>query len=142
GSGGPRRRRDLAVTRQLFATSEELGALALDRRGARLACADEIADVRFGGREPVRGDLGVTARTLCAGKTRVGLFASALGIGTLREAVALRAFGGDELLMQSRRHRREVRRGVALGALPRVHDAREPRQHEETDRKSTRLNSS
>jgi len=67
GSGVPRRRRNLAVTRQLFATSEELGALALDRRGARLACTDEIADVRFRGRELIGCDLSVAPRALGGG---------------------------------------------------------------------------
>ena len=134
-SGVPRRRRDLAVTRQLFATGEELGTLALDRGSAGLACADEIADVRFGGREPVRGDLGIASRTLCRGKPHVGLSAPALSVRPLGENVALRAFGGDELLVQSRRHRRELRGGVAFGALPWVHDARETRQHEQTTRR-------
>src|SRR5439155_819020 len=135
GGGISRRRSDLAVARQLFATREELGTLALDRAGARLLCAHEIADVRFRGRELIGCDLGVAPRALGGGKPLVGLFAPALGVGALRENVALRALRRDELLVQPRSHRGELRGGVALGALPRVDDAREARQHEQTARR-------
>ena len=138
GGGISRRRSDLAVARQLFATREELGTLALDRAGARLLCAHEIADVRFRGRELIGCDLGVAPRALGGGKPLVGLFAPALGVGALRENVALRALRRDELLVQPRSHRGELRGGVALGALPRVDDAREARQHEQTARRDHR----
>src|SRR5439155_350457 len=109
GGGISRRRSDLAVARQLFATREELGTLALDRAGARLLCAHEIADVRFRGRELIGCDLGVAPRALGGGKPLVGLFAPALGVGALRENIALRALRRDELLVQPRSHRGELR---------------------------------
>jgi len=130
--------RDLAVARQLFATREELGTFTFDRGCARLLRANEIAHVRFESREPIGGHLVVASRTLRRGQPLIGLLATSLGLGTLRENVPLRALGGDELLVQSRSHRRELRGGVALGALPRVDDASEAGQHEQTARRDHR----
>src|SRR5207244_11511073 len=119
-------------------TPEAPGPLALDRAGARLLRAHEIADLRFRSREPIGYDLGVAPRALRRGQPLVGLLPPALGLGALRENVALRALRRDQLLVEPRGHRGELRGGIALGALPRIDDAREARQHEQTARRDHR----
>src|SRR5207247_6835514 len=55
----PRGCRNFALSRELLATAEELGALTLDRCRARLLRADQIADIRLARRQPGRGALRV-----------------------------------------------------------------------------------
>ena len=75
---------------------------------------------------------------MCGIKSLIGRFTTPLGVHPLREDIALRALGGDELLVQPRRDQGKLRGRVTLGSLPRVDDARETRQHEQTARRDHR----
>src|SRR2546428_179630 len=60
--------RGIPFARELLAPAENVATLALDRRGARLARAHEVTHVRFGGRQLVRGSLGLAAPALGDGQ--------------------------------------------------------------------------
>ena len=130
--------RPLAVLSELLPARQELGAFTFDGSGARFLCANGITDVRLGRREAVRGDLSLTTCALGCREPAVRFLAAALGVSPLREDIALRALGSNELFVQPRGHRRELHSCVALGALPRVDDAGETREHEQPARRDHR----
>jgi len=122
--GRPRRRSDAASRSELLAPVEELGALALDRGRVRFTGAHEIAHIRLGGGETVSDTLGIAARTLRRGEALFGIFSATLGIGTLREDLALRFFSGEELLVKAGCHCTELSRRVAVGPSARLDQPR------------------
>jgi len=84
---------------------------------------------------------GVLSATLMTGKSDYQLRVACKDtddldtiIGALRENTALRALRGEELLVKTCRHPRELRGRVAFGAAPRVDDSCEARQHEQAAR--------
>ena len=138
GRGGARGRRRAPVLREPLAPVEELGALALDRGGVRFTGARQIAHVRLGCGEIVGDTLGVAAPALRGSEALFGIFAATLGIGTLREDLALCFFGGEELFVKTSGHRSQLRRRIAVGTCARLDQTRKTGEDQESARRDYR----
>ena len=129
GRDGARFRRKAAVGGELVPSSEDRRTLALDRRCARFAGPNVVADIRFRGSERICCALRLASRALCRREPRLRLVQTLLGRRPLQEHVPVRALGGEKLLAEASAHRAQLRDRVALRSRPRLDEPRQAREN-------------